>query len=146
MTKNCCRASIKQKKCIRYDNRLVKLYKQYTKYKCLRIKNKHKKCNPFLYCSTTFNVYTNQNPKNTISIKYRTFENTQNTISKLEHLYKIKKYSHKRIWQVAMILMVRLRILKNKQNSYKLSKKYLSFLKKRTKLTGKFRYMIKFFN
>ena len=50
-------------------------------------------------------------------------------------MYKAKKYTHKRIGQVAMILMVRLRVLQNlKKKHYKLSKKYFEFLKKRTLL------------
>ena len=60
---------------------------------------------------------------------------TIKTILKLERLYKSGKYSHKRIKQVAMILMVRLRVLKSKKKkSYKLAKKYHDFLTKRTKL------------
>ena len=32
-----------------------------------------------------------------------TVEDVKNTINKLEKLYKNKKYTHKRIWQVGMI-------------------------------------------
>ena len=65
----------------------------------------------------------------------------KNTIDKLEKLYKDKKYTHKRIWQVGMIMKVRLEVLKNKKpEQYKLSKKYLDFLGKRTKLDDKMRY------
>lgn len=82
----------------------------------------------------SFDVYIDKNPKDTIPIKYKTYTDTLNTIHKLERLYKSGKYTHKRIKQVAMILMVRLRVLKNKKmKSYKLAEKYHSFLSKRTK-------------
>jgi hypothetical protein len=82
----------------------------------------------------SFDVYIDKNPKDTISIKYKTYSDTIKTIRKLERLYKSGKYSHKRIKQVAMILMVRLRVLKSKKKkSYKLAKKYHDFLTKRTK-------------
>ena len=58
-------------------------------------------------------------------IKYKTLDDVKNTIKKLERLYKNDKYSHKRIWQVAMIMKVRLEVLKKKKpKQYKLSKKY----------------------
>ena len=82
----------------------------------------------------SFDVYIDKNPKDTISIKYKTYSDTIKTIRKLERLYKTGKYSHKRIKQVAMILMVRLRVLKSKKKkSYTLAKKYHDFLTKRTK-------------
>ena len=50
-------------------------------------------------------------------------------------LYKQGKYSHKRIWQVGMILMVRLRVLKSKKpKQFRLANKYFKFLGKRTKI------------
>jgi len=86
----------------------------------------------------SFDVYIDKNPKDTIPIKYRTYSDTLKTIRKLERLYKSGKYSHKRIKQVAMILMVRLRVLKNKKmKSYKLADKYHTFLSKRTKTDKK---------
>lgn len=82
----------------------------------------------------SFDVYIDKNPKDTITIKYKTYENTKKTIRKLERLYKSGKYNHKRIKQVAMILMVRLRVIKkNKKRHYNLAKKYHDFLGKRTK-------------
>tara|TARA_B100001287_G_C22665250_1_gene522499 strand:- start:510 stop:968 length:459 start_codon:yes stop_codon:yes gene_type:complete len=82
----------------------------------------------------SFDVYIDKNPKDTIPIKYKTYTDTLKTIRKLERLYKSNKYTHKRIKQVAMILMVRLRVLKSKKKkSYKLSKRYYDFLTKRTK-------------
>jgi aminopeptidase C len=68
-------------------------------------------------------------------------QDVKNTIDRLEKLYKSKKYTHKRIWQVAMIMKVRLDVLKNKKlEQYTLSKKYLDFLGKRTKLDKITRY------
>jgi hypothetical protein len=89
----------------------------------------------------SFDVYIDKNPKDTIHIKYTTTEDVKNTIDKLEKLYKNKKYTHKRIWQVGMIMKVRLEALKNKKREqYNLSKKYFNFLRKRTKLNNKTRY------
>jgi hypothetical protein len=81
----------------------------------------------------SFDVYIDKNPKDTIHIKYTTTQDVKNTIDKLEKLYKSKKYPHKRIWQVGMIMKVRLEVLKNKKpEQYNLSKKYFDFLGKRT--------------
>jgi len=82
----------------------------------------------------SFDVYIDKNKKDTITIKYKTVDDVKKTIRKLERLFKTKKYSHKRIWQVGMIMYVRLRVLKNqKPKEYALSKRYFYFLKKRTK-------------
>jgi hypothetical protein len=89
----------------------------------------------------SFDVYIDKNPKDTIHIKYTTTEDVKNTIVKLEKLYKNKKYTHKRIWQVGMIMKVRLEVLKNKKpEQYNLSKRYFEFLGNRTKLDDKERY------
>tara|TARA_R100000773_G_scaffold24369_1_gene21451 strand:+ start:298 stop:630 length:333 start_codon:yes stop_codon:yes gene_type:complete len=82
----------------------------------------------------SFDVYIDKNPKDTIPIKYKTIDDVKNTIKKLEKLYKSNKYPHKRISQVAMIMMVRLRVINDKDNRYKLSKRYFEFLKDRTKI------------
>ncbi len=72
-------------------------------------------------------------------------EDVKNTIDKLERLYKDKKYIHKRIFQVGMIMKVRLEVLKDKKKEqYNLANKYFIFLKKRTKLNDKDRYNFKF--
>ena len=63
----------------------------------------------------SFNVYIDKNPKDTIPIKYKTVDDVKDTILKLEKLYKDKKYPHKRIWQVGMIMKVRLDVLKDKK-------------------------------
>jgi hypothetical protein len=93
----------------------------------------------------SFDVYIDKNPKDTIHIKYTTIEDVENTIDKLERLYKEKKYTHKRIWQVGMIMKVRLEVLqKIKPKQYALAKKYFIFLGKRTKLEENDRYNISF--
>ena len=93
----------------------------------------------------SFDVYIDKNPKDTIPIKYTTVEDVRNTINKLETLYKNKKYPHKRIWQVGMIMKVRLEVLKNKKpKQYNLSKRYFEFLGNRTKLEEKERYKASF--
>ena len=108
------------------------------------IKNKTKK--RFFFNPTdkknSFDVYIDKNPKDTINIKYKTVTDVKQTIKKLENLYKSNKYSHKRIWQVAMIMKVRLEVIYKKRDKYpnskdiyqryQLAKKYYNFLKKRT--------------
>ena len=111
--------------------------------------NKNKTKKQFLYNpknpKKSFDVYIDKNPKDTIHIKYTTLEDVKNTINKLEKLYKNKKYTHKRIWQVGMILKVRLKVLQHKKpKQYALANKYFKFLGKRTKLSETERYIISF--
>ena len=91
-------------------------------------------------------MYINKN-QNTIPIKYTTIQDVENTDRKLERLYRQKKYPHKRIWQVGMILKVRLEAMnkykktkyknaKNVYSRYMLSKKYFKFLGERSKIYG----------
>ena len=87
--------------------------------------------------SKSFDVYLDKNPKDTIPIKYKTLSDVKSTIRKLERLFKSKKYTHKRIWQVGMIMYVRLRAMKGKQKQKALAKRYYKFLGKRTKQKGK---------
>lgn len=83
----------------------------------------------------SFDVYIDKNPRDTIPIKYTNIKDVKETIDKLEKLYKSGKYKHQRISQVAMILMVRLRVLKDKKpREYKMAEKYFEFLKQRTKI------------
>ena len=108
-------------------------------------KNKTKK--QFLYNPNdpkkSFDVYIDKNPNDTIPIKYTTVDDVKHTIKKLERLYKTKKYTHKRIWQVGMIMKVRLEaMLKHKKtlypnakyvrNRFNLANKYFKFLGKRS--------------
>ena len=81
----------------------------------------------------SFDVYIDKNPKDTIPIKYKTLEDVNKTIKKLERLYKSGKYPHKRISQVAMIMMVRLRVINPKDERTKVATRYFGFLKDRTK-------------
>ena len=119
------------------------------KNKIYKKKSNKSKTQKFLYNPNdkkkSFDVYIDKNPKDTIHIKYTTVEDVKNTIDKLEKLYKDKKYTHKRIWQVGMIMKVRLEVLKNKKpEQYNLAKKYFDFLGKRTKLECNERYNAKF--
>jgi len=86
-------------------------------------------------------VYIDKNPNDTIHIKYTTVDDVKNTIKKLEKLYKSKKYSHKRIWQVGMIMKVRLEVLKDKKpRQFEIANQYFKFLGERTKLNESERY------
>ncbi len=115
------------------------------------IKTKNKK-KQFLYNPNdpkkSFDVYIDKNPKDTIPIKYTTVKDVKDTIQKLERLYKQGNYPHKRIWQVGMIMYVRLKVLKNKKKQqYNLSKRYFEFLGKRTDIKNetkrkKFKFII----
>ena len=110
-----------------------------SKGKCSKIKKSKSSKKQFLFNpkdpKKSFDVYIDKNPSDTISIKYTTVDDVKNTIKKLEKLYKNKSYPHKRIFQVAMILKVRLRVLKDiKKTHYKLAERYYNFIKSRTPL------------
>lgn len=121
--------------------------KRHTKKIITSLKNKTKK--QFLFNPNdpkkSFDVYIDKNPRDTIHIKYTTLEDVKNTIDKLENLYKDKKYTHKRIWQVGMIMKVRLQVLRDKKpKQYALANKYFKFLGKRTHLGEQERYHLSF--
>jgi hypothetical protein len=106
---------------------------------------KNSKTRKFLYNPNdpkkSFDVYIDKNPRDTIHIKYTTVDDVKTTIRNLERLYKNKKYPHKRIWQVGMIMKVRLEVLQGKKpKEYHLAKKYFDFLSERTKMGIKDRY------
>jgi hypothetical protein len=106
---------------------------------------KHTQTRRFLYNPNdpkkSFNVYIDKNPEDTIHIKYTTVQDVKNTIRNLEQLYKSKEYPHKRIWQVGMIMKVRLHVLSHiKPKQYALAKRYFEFLGNRTHLEDKARY------
>ena len=118
-----------------------------TKSKRINNKNKTRK-KQFLYNPNdpkkSFDVYIDKDPSDTIPIKYTTVQDVKNTIKKLEKLYKTGEYSHKRIWQVGMIMKVRLEaMLKHKKTRYPnakhvkerfdLANNYFLFLRSRTK-------------
>jgi len=126
------KANKSKKKCINKKENKSKKSKKSKKLKQQYFFNPN---NPKL----SFDVYINKNPSDTISIKYTTLEDVTNTIKKLERLFKKQEYTHKRIWQVAMIMKVRLDVIKknsphikNINSRVKLATKYYNFLKKRT--------------
>ena len=85
----------------------------------------------------SFDVYIDKDPTDTIHIKYTTVQDVKDTIRKLETLYKSGKYPHKRIWQVGMIMKVRLNVLKDKKKEhFRLANRYFKHLGKRTKIKG----------
>jgi len=89
----------------------------------------------------SFNVYIDKNPRDTIPIRYKTVEDVKNTIKKLETLYKARRYTHRRIWAVGMIMKVRLEVIKkDKPEQYKIAKRYFEFLSERTKMNKENRY------
>ena len=92
----------------------------------------------------SFDVYINKNPSDTISIKYTTVQDVKRTIKKLESLFKRGEYPHKRIWQVGMIMKVRLEAMKKHKKTkfpnakcvnqrFSLANKYFKFLGERSK-------------
>jgi len=159
--KDCCNHKKTAKKCKRKkDNKTFKLPRRFSKKKCLQgVKGFSMKssCAPYKGCmkggklknetksflfnpndpKKSYDVYIDKDPSDTIPIKYTTTDDVKKTIKKLERLYKTNKYPHKRIWQVGMIMYVRLKVLKKKKpKEYKLAKKYFLFLKNRTKVKG----------
>ena len=168
--KNCCNSTRKNKICKRKDGKTFKLPRRFSKKKCLTQKirgfSMRSSCAPFKFCKTrkqkggkkqflynsndpkkSFDVYIDKDPSDTIPIKYSTVKDVENTIKKLEKLYKTGKYSHKRIWQVGMIMKVRLEAMKKHKKTmypnakevgkrYYLANKYFKFLGKRTKVKG----------
>jgi hypothetical protein len=113
--------------------------KRSSKHRSKRSKKTKKK---FLYNpddpKRSFDVYIDKNPNDTIPIKYTTLNDVKNTIKKLESLYKRDKYTHKRIWQVGMILYVRLKVLKNKKpKEFKLALRYFKHLGERSKIKNR---------
>jgi hypothetical protein len=81
-----------------------------------------------------YDLYSDANPADTISIKYKSINDVKDTIKKLERLYKTNKYPHRRISQVINVMTQRLRVINSNDNRYKLSKRYFEFLKERTKI------------
>ena len=121
------------------------------KYKTGHTKNICQKGGDFLYHpndpNKSFDVYIDKNPNDTIPIAYKTLKDVSKTIQKLEKLYKKGKYTHKRIWQVGMIMKVRLEAMKKHKKTmypnakevtkrFHLANKYFKFLGKRTKVKG----------
>ena len=78
-------------------------------------------------------LYTDENPKDTVGIKFSSTKDVKDTISKLERLYKSGKRPHKRISQIAQVLEQRLRFIKGAGDRHRIAKRYTTFLKERTK-------------
>lgn len=158
--KPCCNHTKQSKKCKRKkDEKVFTLPRKFTKKQCKNQKgfSMRSSCAPYRDCFTkksnikkkqflfnpknpskSFDVYIDKNPKDTIPIKYTTIQDVKQTIRKLEKLFKEKKYSHKRIWQVGMILYVRLKVLQSKKKThFQLAKKYHKFLSKRSTIKNK---------
>ena len=128
----------------------VRVEKKEKKNQTRKISNKQSsKKQQFLYNpnnpKTGFDVYIDKDPSDTIPIKYTTIDDVKTTIKKLEKLYKTNKYSHKRIWQVGMIMKVRLEAIKKHHKTlypnakyvhqrFNLANRYFYFLKKRTEI------------
>lgn len=180
--KNCCNMTSKLKKCIRKsDKKIFNLPRRFSKKRCVNGEIKgftmKSSCAPFKDClkrggrktkknksqflynpnnpKKSFDVYINKNPTDTIPIRYSTVQDVKGTIEKLEKLYKSNRYSHKRIWQVGMIMKVRLEAMKkhksklyphakNVNRRFILANKYFKFLGKRTTLGEKERKKIIF--
>ena len=155
---SCCSNTKRNRSCKRKDGKTFKLPRKFSKKKCttrpVRGHTMRASCAPYKYCKTkknrflyhpdnpdkSFDVYVDKNPKDTIPIKFTTVDDVRSTIQKLEKLYKSGKYPHKRIWQVGMIMKVRLEAIKKNHPNVKsinkrvrLAQKYFKFLGKRTK-------------
>ena len=171
MVKDCCKSNVNDKKCVRKsDGKIFNLPRKFSKNSCKNVKgfSMRSSCAPYNGCfigvrnskrksknkktflynpdnpKKSFDVYIDKNPKDTIPIKYTTIQDVKNTIKKLEKLYNDDKYTHKRIWQVGMIMKVRLETIKkyhktkypnakNVNERFNLANRYFKFLGKRTK-------------
>lgn len=89
-------------------------------------------------------LYTDENPKDTVSIKFSTMDDVKKTIRKLERIFKNGEREHKRISQIAQVLEQRLRFMKGKDKEHALAKRYTAFLKERTKKTANERKKLTF--
>ena len=88
-----------------------------------------------------YDLYSDARPHDTVRIKYANKKDVEDTIKKLEKLYKKGERKHNRISQISNVLTQRLRVIKDKnpkidKGRYALSKRYFDFLKKRTKIKG----------
>lgn len=161
---NCCNHRKTAKKCKRNsDNKVFSLPRRFTKKRCKQGINgftMRSSCAPYNDClnggkkeflynpddpKKSFDVYIDKDPSDTIPIKYTTVTDVKDTINKLEKLYKDGKYPHKRIWQVGMIMKVRLEAMlkhkktlypkaKNVKKRFQMANKYFLFLGSRTKV------------
>lgn len=89
-------------------------------------------------------LYTDENPKDTIPIKFSSVKDVKETITKLENLFKKGERPHIRISQVAQVLMQRMRVINKNDERFKIAKRYTEFLKERTKKKPDERTKMKF--
>ena len=146
-TKNICGGGkspnppLRRKKTKRKKRTKKKSRKRRTKKRKQKLQFLYNPNNP----KKSFDVYINKNPSDTIPIKYTTVKDVKRTIKKLESLFKRGAYPHKRIWQVGMILKVRLEAMKKHKKTkfpnakhvtqrFNLANAYFKFLGKRSKL------------
>jgi len=67
---------------------------------------------------STRRLYTDENPKDTVSIKFTNMDDVKKTIRKLERLFKSGERPHLRISQIAQVLEQRLRFMKDKKKEH----------------------------
>lgn len=78
-------------------------------------------------------LYTDENPKDTVGVKFATIQDVKNTIKKIERLFKTDKITHARASQIANLVEQRSRFMPGKEKENALAKRYTEFLKQRTK-------------
>ena len=87
-----------------------------------------------------YDLYSDQNPADTVHIKYKTLSDVSDTIKMLEKKYKNNEIKHNRNVQIVNVMTQRLRVILKNHNKgkdrYLLSLKYFNFLKDRTKSKG----------
>lgn len=148
MIQDCCLyKSNKTKKCIRKDGKIFNLPRRFSRKHCMtkpiRGFSMRSSCAPFKFCKChtrkhiqyqkggkrktrkNNDLFTDANPKDTISIKYSSIQDVKQTIRKLKSYLRNKKYSKKRIKLVALVMMGRLKHLRRiKPQQYKMAYKY----------------------
>ena len=80
------------------------------------------KCNFYIIQQSkkSFDVYIDKNPDDKYLLNTPLSKMLNHQL--IVRLYKSNKYPHKRIWQVGMIMYVRLKVLKEEPKEFKLSK------------------------
>ena len=78
-------------------------------------------------------LYTDENPKDTVPIKFSTVKDVKDTIKNLEKLYKSKERPHVRISQIAQVMRQRMAVINKNDERYKIANRNSEFLKDRTK-------------
>ena len=83
-----------------------------------------------------YDLYSDADPSDSIPIEYSTIRETENTIKRLERLRKTEAYSHKRIVQVANVMLQRLRVIYNNYDKgktrFQIAQRYFNKLKRIT--------------